>query len=155
MAKIPFKTPYAGDNQAYRTPFATIGHSRTKQAPHAECDINNIMQKYQKTGVLDHINHHQGDYSDFLSATSYHESMNAVLEAQNAFDSLPSSVRSRFNNNPGDFLAYVHNPNNAAEMVTLGLATPPAMPSNVADGPAEPVAEALASPAEFSPQPSS
>lgn len=155
MAKTKFKTAYVGDNQNHRTPFNTIGHSRTKQAPHAECDINQIMAQYQKTGVIEHLNEHQGDYSDFLSAPDYHTALNQILEAQSAFDTLPSNLRNRFTNDPAQFLDFVQNPANAEELISLGLANPVTTPSNVEDAPAEPVSDASASPAEPSPPTSS
>ncbi len=99
--------------------------SLTHQSMSADCDINNIMQRYEKTGVLEHVNNHQGDYGDFVSADDYHASMLKVIEAQDMFSSLPATIRSRFANDPAQFLDFVHNPDNRSEMASLGLLEDP------------------------------
>lgn len=102
--------------------FATVGETRTVQYEKDKCDINNILKKYQATGLIDHVSRYNGDYSDLGGVQDYHSSLNQVLEAQNAFDSLPSSIRNKFSNDPGQFLAFVSDANNMDEMVELGLA---------------------------------
>lgn len=96
--------------------------SLTKQSFKDECDINNIMKKYQKTGLVTHLASFSGQYGDFTSAEDYHASFNKVLEAQDMFMTLPSSVRSRFENDPAKFLEFVHDPKNQTDLVKLGLA---------------------------------
>lgn len=98
--------------------------SLAKQSFAAECDINRIMAKAQKTGIITHFNNHQGDYTDLPDATDYHEAMNAILAANERFADLPSSVRSRFHNDPANLLEFVANPDNLEEAVSLGLAAP-------------------------------
>lgn len=106
--------------------FNTVGISMTHQSMAAECDINKIMLKWQKTGILEHRNTFEGQYGDFTETPQdYHESMNAVLAAEDMFSTLPSQIRKRFANDPGLFLEFVSDPENAAEMVSLGLATAP------------------------------
>ena len=88
-----------------------------------ECDINRILKKYQKDGILRHVSRFGGRYEDLPDSIDYQESLNAVMAAEAAFLSLPSSVRSRFENDPGRFLAFVGDPANENEMIDLGLAT--------------------------------
>lgn len=99
----------------------TSGPSMTKQEFADECDINNIMSQYQRTGMVQHVNRYGGEYSDVTGAVSFHEAQNIVLAAQNAFMSVPSSVRTKFDNDPGKFLEFVNNPENRDEMKKLGL----------------------------------
>lgn len=103
--------------------------SVVQQSLAAETDINRIMDKYRRGQLVDHVNSHQGQYGDFSSITSYHQAVNQVLEAQQTFDSLPADLRKRFNNDPADFLAFVHDPANKDEMVSLGLAKASPEPS--------------------------
>lgn len=100
------------------------GPGRTKQSFSEESNINLIMAKYEKTGMLDHLNTHQGDYGNFIGAQDYHTSMNLIREAGEAFMTIPAGVRAKFDNDPARFLAYVQDPENKAGMVKLGLAHP-------------------------------
>ena len=97
------------------------GESLTKQSFKDECDINNIMRKYEQTGVLMHARQHMGQYGDFLGAPEYHEAMNAIVLADEMFMSLPSKVRAKFGNDPAAFLAFVQDEKNSEEMRELGL----------------------------------
>lgn len=100
------------------------GVSLTHQSMKGECDINHIMAKFEKTGILEHRNTFEGQYGDFTNLPlSYHESMNAVLAAEEMFLTIPSRIRKRFGNDPGLFLEFVANPDNSKEIVEMGLAT--------------------------------
>jgi len=96
-----------------------------KQSFQAECDINNIMKKYQNTGVIEHVQKTQGAYGDFSTHTDYHDSVNRVNAANEAFLQLPSKVRKAFDNNPGNMLAFLDDPANYDEAVRLGLVKSP------------------------------
>jgi len=98
-----------------------IGKSLTKQSFAAECNINNIMKKYQKSGAVTHFNRHSPEYG-FATGASFTDAMLLVVAAQDMFADLPSSIRTRFGNDPTNFLDFVQNPDNAEEMVELGLA---------------------------------
>lgn len=100
------------------------GPSKTKQSMKAECDINNIMAKYQKSGLVTHVNERQGTYDDFISAPDYHTAMNQICAANESFESLPSGIRNRFHNDPALFLEFVQDPAHQDELVRMGLADP-------------------------------
>lgn len=118
-----------------RRPAAEPGPTRTKQSFKDECNINFILRNYQKTGVMAHQAKHEGEYGEF-AAIDFHEAMNTVKAAEEMFASVPSSVRTRFNNDPGEFLAFVTNKDNLVEMYDLGLAVrPPAPPPAVVPAP--------------------
>lgn len=95
--------------------------SRTKQAFKAECDINNILNKYQKTQLLTHVNRQQGSYGDFSNVTDYQTALNTVIQAQEAFLGLPAKVRAKFQNDPSQFVQYVSDSSNYDEAIKLGL----------------------------------
>jgi len=96
----------------------------TRQDAKDECDVNRILQKYQQTGLIDHRAKHEPRYG-FADSVDLHEAMNLITEAQEMFDDLPSATRKRFQNDPGQFLDFVQDPDNANEMVKLGLAQRP------------------------------
>jgi len=92
----------------------------TKQSMKAEADINNIMAKYIRTGLLEFTNQNQARYDDF-SGFDFMNAMNTVAKANEMFMGLPASMRKRFNNEPGELLAFVNDPRNYDEGVRLGI----------------------------------
>lgn len=96
--------------------------SLTVQSFKDECDINQIMTKYEKTGVIDHLNTHQGNYGDFLGFEDYQTHLNQIAEAGIAFASIPAKIRAKFDNDPAKFLEFAQNSENLEEMQNLGLA---------------------------------
>lgn len=96
------------------------GH--TKQSFKDDCDVNKIIPKYERTGILTHLNKIEGRYGD-VTGLDFQTAQDIVNEATNLFASLPSNVRNRFQNNPAMFLDFMDNPDNTDEMVKLGLAT--------------------------------
>lgn len=97
---------------------------RTKQSFANESNINIIMKKYEKTGLIDHLNQFEGKYGDFIAYQDYHSSMNLIREAGEAFMTIPATVRAKFENDPAKFLEFAQNPENHDELVEMGLARP-------------------------------
>lgn len=110
-----------------------------KQSFQDECDINTIMSRYEKTGLIEHVKDVQGSYGDFTSVDDYHASLNKVISAQEAFYKLPSSIRARFDNDPSHLMAFLEDPENRSEAVKLGLIDP--TPSDQPKGAPEPSVE--------------
>lgn len=94
----------------------------TKQSFSDECDINNILRRYEKTGQLPDRIKENPRYGDFSQPFDYQESLNIVIHAQEQFSLLSARVRERFNNDPQKFLEFTADPENLPEMVELGLA---------------------------------
>ena len=97
------------------------GESRTKQQFAKECDINNILKQFRKTGMITHVAKQQGYYGDFIGAGTYHDALNLIQDAQDMFMTLPSQIRAEFDNDPAKFLEFVHNPDNEEKMREMGL----------------------------------
>lgn len=113
-----------------RQQLAMYGTTRTQQQFKDDCDINLIMAKYIKTGVLDHQREHGAEYG-FASSDTFRDSMEIVSKANSMFEDLPSSIRSKFENNPAKFLDFVQDPKNLKQMQEMGLANksnPPETP---------------------------
>jgi phage internal scaffolding protein len=92
----------------------------TEQHHSAECDVNNILATYMKTGVLPPVdpNAKYGDLSDF----DYQTLQNQIANANSLFEQLPDNVKNRFGNEPHRFLNFVENEKNYDELVKMGLA---------------------------------
>lgn len=124
--------------------------SLTKQAFKDECDINNIMRKYERTGVLDHVGMSVPQYGEYMGSLSYQESLNAILYAQDQFSALPAELRERFGNDPAQLLAFMEDSKNLDEAVKLGLVQKPSssIPQPLVEEEAKPPTVADTPPAE-------
>lgn len=103
--------------------------SLTEQHHKNDCDVNQILSRFMKTGVLDSRNVKEPLYGDFSGAPSdYRQAVELLNEARGRFMSLPSSVRERFGNDPGALLDFLEDPANREEAAKLGLLSYPAKP---------------------------
>lgn len=103
------------------------GNGRTKQSFKDECDINQIMARYQKTGILDFTAKHAAQYGD-ATGIEFQQGMEIITRAQAMFADLPSSTRAKFHNDPGEFLDFCHDPANRSQMAEMGLLRPDYIP---------------------------
>lgn len=97
-----------------------VGPSMTKQAEADDADINKILERMLRTGEL-RANMQPPRFGDFADAGTYHEALNILQNANDHFDSLDAKLRSRFDNDPSKFLAFVGDHNNMDEAINLGL----------------------------------
>ena len=103
--------------------------SLTQQQFKDQCDVNKIIAKYKTTGEWTHLTKKGGVYADVSSIKDYHQSLQKVLDANNAFAALPAQIRNRFQNDPAQLLAFLQDPKNHAEGVELGLFEKPKPPA--------------------------
>lgn len=107
--------------------------SLTQQQFAEEADINNIIASYNTTGLLTNPlvqSARQPLYGDFSSLPAdYMQVQQQLLDAQMQFMELPSKIRQRFNNNPGELVTFLQNPENFAEAIELGLMEKSSIPA--------------------------
>lgn len=96
----------------------------TKQSHKDECDIHRILRQYQRTGIITHVQSARPTYGDLPDAMDYQTSLHVIMEANEAFAALPSSVRERFANDPGQFLAAFEDPSQAEYLREMGFLKP-------------------------------
>lgn len=96
--------------------------SMTQQSQAEFSDINNIMAKYQQTGLyVGFSNDKTPQYGDFSLDIDYRTALEAVMLAEEQFESLPAAIRRRFNDDPAEFYEFCMNEKNRDEMIELGL----------------------------------
>lgn len=99
--------------------------SRTKQSFAVEADINNIIAKYNRTGVMvdpGAVNRARVPLSgDFSTLGGFDDVQNRLVDVINLFDSLPSGLRKELDNDPGKLLPFIDDPDNRDRCVQLGL----------------------------------
>lgn len=109
-----------------RKPKVNTGlESMVKQEFAQEADINNIWKKYRRTGMVTHLSKRQPLYIDCSKVTGYHEALNKVTVAQQAFEELPGELKKRFNHDPAELIAFLQNENNRDEAIKLGMIAKP------------------------------
>lgn len=95
-----------------------------------ESDINNLVDRNMrykdpafvtKLQLSGKLNTSSPIYGDFSEVSDYQHSLAVIENAQAQFNSLPSKVRARFNNNPAEMLDFCSNSANYEEGVSLGL----------------------------------
>lgn len=119
---------YSRFNRPARVQTVPVGESRTQQQFKKECDVNNILAKHRRTGMVTHVNKHQGQFGDFSNLEDYQTSLHKVMTAQNSFNLLPSELRNKFGNDPAQLISYLADPKNDDEAIRFGLKLKPETP---------------------------
>jgi len=128
---------YDRDQNSSGSTFVFRKPSLTKQSFRDECDINNILRKFNVTGQLP-AGSVQPQYGDFSGITDYQSALNAVMAAQDSFLALPAKIRSRFDNDPALFVEFASDEANKDEMRAMGLISQETVQA-VVSSPSEPV----------------
>lgn len=95
----------------------------TEQQYKDTCDVNKIIQKYDKHGLITHVSTIEAKYGDMTGA-DYKTAMDLVVNMRTMFNELPSEIRKRFDNSPEKYLTFMENPENRKEAIELGLINP-------------------------------
>lgn len=130
---------------AYKTRFTVVDRPqlvcppedrRTKSEFADDCDINLIMARYKKTGILpDAARAAAAKYGDFSAVPTFAEMQDKIAAAQQLFLALPATVRKAFDNDPHQFLNASQTAEGRDLMVKLGLgkaeepSAPPSQPA--------------------------
>lgn len=117
------------------------GESKTKQSFRDKCDINKIIAKYQKTGMLRNLNNGQPFYGDVSMFKDYKQSLDKVNDATELFMKMSPTIRERFKNDPAEMIKFLENKNNLKEAQELGMVVKPPKEAGVAGGGVEPPVE--------------
>lgn len=128
VSTAPFvRSPYNYDTMAAsdESGLKCEDPSLTQQSAKDDCDINVILSRMAR-GVEPPLSDRQPVFADVTaSPDSYHEAMNIVIAAQEAFGSLDAKVRARFDNDPAQVLAFLDDDANRDEAIKLGLIPQP------------------------------
>jgi len=95
--------------------------SKTDQQYGDETDVNQIVEKYMRTGELSHTRNQQGVYADTSEIPDLLGATLIVQEANEKFAELPADVREKFQNNPINMMDYLAQEKNRSEAEELGL----------------------------------
>lgn len=105
------------------------GPSMTRQEFAEECDINEIMARYEKHGQWPmKPNDYVPTYVDFVGMPDLQGAMASMDAARDAFMQLPAKVRKEFDNDAMRFVEFAQDGNNQKQLREWGLAEPEKAP---------------------------
>lgn len=128
---MEFRSAYDGK----RVPvYAEVSDKQiTKQSFKNQADINKIVAKFVKQGQTPPL---PNDLTfGFAPPYTFHEAVELVRNADSYFMELPAEARSRFQNDPGAFLAFIDDPANRDDLYEMGIL------EKAVEAPAEPLTE--------------
>lgn len=99
----------------------SVEPSMTKQSFRDEVDINKIVAKFERTGMITHLQKSTPFYGDVSALVGYQDALNVVNEAELLFSSMSAEVRERFANDPAKMIEFLSDERNVDEAVKLGL----------------------------------
>ncbi len=97
---------------------------RTKQSFRKEADINFIVARSLKTGMLVDprvVAKREAIFGDFTQVGDFQDAQLRIVKGREAFESLSSSIRARFQNEPGLLLDFMADEANREEAQELGI----------------------------------
>lgn len=95
------------------------GSSHVEQ--HHRTEIKKMVERAEANGLFRASVRFEGEMDDYPNY-DFQEAQFMMAKAQSMFESMPSGVRSRFENNPAKFMDFVNNPKNQSELISMGLA---------------------------------
>lgn len=106
--------------------------SLTQQHFKDELDINNIVAKYNKTGVISAVARTREIYGDFTEYQDVVENFDKIARAEQMFEQLPATIRNEFNNSPQKLLAALGDEKQRDKLIEFGVLDAP-IPAPAAD----------------------
>ena len=96
--------------------------SKTRESEADSCDINKIMERFNRTGKLPTMQTQPAQYGDSRTV-DFQAAQNLIKEAKEQFLALPSKVRKAFGNEPQAFLEAIgdDSDDNIANLKKLGI----------------------------------
>lgn len=112
-------------SQYERKAFVAKGEDPAQQHFREEVNINNIIAKYNKTGLITHVSKTRKRFGEFKDFADLLPDLDRVTKAHQAFDDLPATIRNEFGNSIEGFFKFIQNPANNEQCVKWGIFDPP------------------------------
>jgi len=95
--------------------------SKTDPSFQKDTDVNQILNKFIKTGHITHLSKIQGTYGDVSEIPDLYIALQKIKDAENEFMRLPAKMRRTFHNDPKVMLTFLADPKNDALAIEMGL----------------------------------
>jgi len=110
----------------------------TQQHFKDQVDINNILAKYRRTGVVEHVKKARELYGDFTELGEYARDLDKVAKAQQTFEMMPAEIRNQFKNSIQGFFEFIGDEKNKDQCVKWGIFDAPKEAAGMPAGSPEP-----------------
>lgn len=133
-----FRSAYAHRDEQLHQGIVFEEPSLTDQSQYKDTDINNIVRRYQVTGLLDSpgsVPFETLQYGDATLLPDYQTALDLVNNVQSEFSTLPSEVREKFGHDPMKLLEALQDPTKKEMLQDIGLLSKPAEPTLVPSNP--------------------
>lgn len=97
--------------------------SRTKQEFKNDCDINQILKRFSRTGVVPGTIKKPA-FLDCTTIPNLQDALHLMKDAEHAFMKLPAVVRKHFDNNAIAFVDYALDPKNIDQLREWNIVPP-------------------------------
>lgn len=128
---------YDSDEVSEETGLKCLDESLTEQEHLEEADINYVADRFMRTGETPQVLR-LPTFGDFEGIFDFQSAMNTINLAKAEFMSLPAKIRTRFNNDPAEILAFINDETNRDEAIKLGFIPKPDQPGDVTTPPVTP-----------------
>lgn len=92
----------------------------TEQNHKKECDVNEIIKKYDRTGLITHVSKIEAKFGD-LTGADFKAMQDQVANAHSMFAALPAEIRKFFENEPSKLLEFMEDSGNRDQAIKMGL----------------------------------
>lgn len=119
-----FRSAYAHRDEELHQGIVFEEPSLTDQSQYKDTDINNIVRRYQTTGLLDSpgsVPFETLQYGDATLLPDYQTALDLVNSVQTEFASMPSEIREKFGHDPMQLLEALQDPTKKTMLQDIGL----------------------------------
>lgn len=97
------------------------GEGGAKQSMREECDVNLIVQRFQKTGLISHLADGVPSFVDVSELGDFRSVLEHCRSVEAYFQGLPAKVRAVFSNDSRSFMDYLEGNPGVGDLEELGL----------------------------------
>lgn len=136
---------FKGETKQRNRPTIKTGKGLTETSHKDDCDLNLVMKRYVRTGVIPMFNQRNKEprYEDVSMYGDFQSAMNKIAEGKRLFAELPENVRDYFDNDPNALMSATEE-----QLIEAGAINKPE--ETAEDIPAEPESEPEGEPVELS-----
>lgn len=121
---MEFRTMYKHRDETLHQGIVFDEPSMTDQSQYKDTDINNIVKRFQVTGLLDSpgaVDYTTLKYGDATLLPDYQTALDLVNGVQEEFATLPSEIREKFGHDPMQLVEALGDPNKRTMLQDIGL----------------------------------